>query len=48
MRVSIETPSFAPAAEFEHRQQVLSAMTGDQSEAALSFVEERDPRYANR
>ena len=46
--VAMETPSLAASVEFENRQQVLSALTEDQSEAALSFLEKRAPRYANR
>jgi enoyl-CoA hydratase len=44
----METPSLAASVEFENRQQVLSAMTEDQPEAALSFLEKRAPQYANR
>ena len=46
--VALETPSLAATVEFENRQQVLSALTEDQPEAALSFLEKRAPRYANR
>jgi enoyl-CoA hydratase len=48
MWVAMETPSLAASVEFENRQQVLSAMTEDQPEATLSFLEKRAPRYANR
>jgi enoyl-CoA hydratase/carnithine racemase len=48
MWVALETPSLAATVEFENRQQVLSALTEDQPEAALSFLEKRAPRYANR
>jgi enoyl-CoA hydratase/carnithine racemase len=48
MWVATETPSLAASVEFENRQQVLSALTEDQPEAALSFLEKRAPRYANR
>jgi enoyl-CoA hydratase len=48
MWVALETPSLAASVEFENRQQVLSALTEDQPEAALSFLEKRAPRYANR
>jgi enoyl-CoA hydratase len=48
MWVAMETPSLAASVEFENRQQVLSALTEDQPEAALSFLEKRAPRYANR
>lgn len=46
--VAMETPSLAASVEFENRQQVLSALTEDQPEATLSFLEKRAPRYANR
>jgi enoyl-CoA hydratase len=46
--VAMQTPSLAASVEFENRQQVLSALTEDQPEAALSFLEKRAPRYANR
>jgi enoyl-CoA hydratase/carnithine racemase len=48
MWVALETPALAATVEFENRQQVLSALTEDQPEAALSFLEKRPPRYANR
>ena len=48
MWVAVETPSLAASVEFENRQQVLSALTDDQPEAALSFLEKRAPKYANR
>jgi enoyl-CoA hydratase/carnithine racemase len=48
MWVALETPSLAATVEFENRQQVLSALTEDQPEAALSFLQKRAPRYANR
>jgi enoyl-CoA hydratase len=48
MWVAMETASLAASIEFENRQQVLSALTEDQSEAALSFLEKRAPKYANR
>jgi enoyl-CoA hydratase len=48
MWVALETPSLAASVELENRQQVLSALTDDQPEAARSFLEKRPPRYANR
>ena len=48
MWVALETPSLAATVEFENRQQVLSALTEDQPEAARSFLDKRPPRYANR
>jgi enoyl-CoA hydratase len=48
MWLATETPSLAASIELENRQQVLSALTEDQPEAALSFLEKRAPRYANR
>jgi enoyl-CoA hydratase/carnithine racemase len=44
MWLATETPSLAASIELENRQQVLSALTEDQSEAALSFLEKRAPR----
>jgi enoyl-CoA hydratase len=48
MWAALEMASLATSIEFENRQQVLSALTEDQPEAALSFLEKRPPRYANR
>lgn len=48
MWTALETPSLAAAVELENRQQVLAALTEDQPEAALSFLEKRAPKYANR
>jgi enoyl-CoA hydratase/carnithine racemase len=48
MWLALETPALAATVEFENRQQVLSALTEDQPEAALSFLQKRAPRYANR
>jgi enoyl-CoA hydratase/carnithine racemase len=48
MWLATETPSLAASVELENRQQVLSALTDDQPEAALSFLEKRPPKYANR
>ena len=48
MRLATETPSLAASIQFENRQQVPSALTEDQPEAALSVLEEHAPRYANR
>jgi enoyl-CoA hydratase/carnithine racemase len=48
MWLATETPSLAASVELENRQQVLSALTEDQPEAALSFLEKRAPKYANR
>jgi enoyl-CoA hydratase len=48
MWTALETPSLAASMELENRQQVLSALTEDQAEAALSFLEKRDPQYVNR
>ena len=48
MWTALETPSLAASVELENRQQVLSALTEDQPEAALSFLEKRPPKYANR
>ena len=48
MWTAAETPSLAASVELENRQQVLAALTEDQSEAALSFLEKRAPVYLNR
>ncbi len=48
MAVGLQMPSLRASIEFENRQQVLSAMTEDQQEAARSFLEKRPPQYANR
>lgn len=43
MWLSLEMPSFDTAVEFENRQQVLTSVTVDQSEAMAAFVEKRSP-----
>ena len=48
MWTALETPSLAASIELENRQQVLTALTEDQPEAALSFLEKRAPKYLNR
>jgi enoyl-CoA hydratase len=48
MWLSLEMPSFDTAVEFENRQQVLTSVTADQSEAMTAFVEKRSPTYENR
>jgi len=48
MWIALETPSLADAIEFENRQQVLTAMTEDQSEAAAAFLAKRPPSYGYR
>ncbi|MEE2057254.1 enoyl-CoA hydratase/isomerase family protein [Rhodococcus artemisiae] len=48
MWLSLEMPSFDTAVEFENRQQVLTSVTADQSEAMTAFVEKRSPIYENR
>jgi enoyl-CoA hydratase len=48
MWISLETPSFHAAVEFENRQQIITAMTQDQSEAAAAFMEKRPPTYRYR
>jgi enoyl-CoA hydratase len=48
MWAAMETLSLAESIEFENHQQVLRALTEDQPEAALSFLEKRAPRYTNR
>jgi enoyl-CoA hydratase/carnithine racemase len=48
MWISLETPSFHAAVEFENRQQLITAMTADQSEAAAAFMEKRAPNFRYR
>ncbi|MCK8669824.1 enoyl-CoA hydratase/isomerase family protein [Rhodococcus sp. NPDC003382] len=48
MWLSLEIPSFDTAVEFENRQQALTSVTADQSEAMTAFVEKRSPVYGNR
>lgn len=44
--MSLEIPSFDAAVELENRQQVLTALTDDQSEAMRAFRERRPPATA--
>jgi enoyl-CoA hydratase len=48
MWLSLEIPSFDAAVELENRQQVLTALTHDQSEAMAAFRDGRKPKYSNR
>jgi enoyl-CoA hydratase/carnithine racemase len=48
MWTALETPSFSASVEFENRQQVLTAMTDDQAEAAAAFLGKRAPSYHYR
>ena len=48
MWLALEIPSFDAAVELENRQQVLTAMTDDQTEAMTAYVEKRAPEYRNR
>jgi enoyl-CoA hydratase/carnithine racemase len=48
MWTALEIPSFAASIEFENRQQVLTAMTDDQAEAAAAFLGKRRPDYHDR
>jgi enoyl-CoA hydratase len=47
MWLSLEIPSFDAAVELENRQQVLTALTRDQSEAMAAFRDGRKPKYVN-
>jgi enoyl-CoA hydratase len=47
MWLSLEIPSFDAAVELENRQQVLTALTRDQSEAMAAFRDGRKPKYSN-
>jgi len=46
--VALQSGSLRDVIEFENRQQVLTAMTDDYREAIDSYLEKRDPHYANR
>ncbi len=48
MWLALETPNLRAAIEFENRQQMITAMTEDQSEAAAAFLEKRPPVYRHR
>lgn len=48
MWTALEIPSFSATVEFENRQQVLTAMTDDQAEAAAAFLGKRRPDYRYR
>ena len=48
MWIALETPSLADTIEFENRQQALTAMTEDQSEAVAAFLAKRPPSYRYR
>ncbi|MEU9024966.1 enoyl-CoA hydratase-related protein [Actinomadura sp. NPDC048394] len=48
MWLSLEIPSFDAAVELENRQQVLTMMTADQTEAMTAYMEKRAPDYGNR
>ncbi|MGY2084022.1 enoyl-CoA hydratase/isomerase family protein [Blastococcus sp. SYSU DS0539] len=48
MWISLETPSFSAAVEFENRQQVITALTADAREATSAFLAKRPPVYRRR
>lgn len=48
MWTALETPSLSASVEFENRQQVVTAMTADQAEAAAAFLGKRPPIYNYR
>jgi enoyl-CoA hydratase len=48
MWMALETPGFSASVEFENRQQIVSAITEDQTEAAQAFLAKRSPRYRYR
>jgi len=48
MWAALELPSLATAIEFENRQQVITAMTADATEAQAAFLGKRAPRYEHR
>jgi len=45
---ALETPGFRTAVEFENRQQLLTALTEDQTEAQAAFMEKRPAAYNRR
>jgi enoyl-CoA hydratase len=45
---ALETPGFDAAVDFENRQQVISALTQDQTEATAAFLGKREPVYRYR
>ncbi|MEE3849339.1 enoyl-CoA hydratase/isomerase family protein [Gordonia sp. LSe1-13] len=48
MWAAVESNSFAATVEFENRQQMITAMTADRSEATAAFLEKRRPEYRRR
>jgi enoyl-CoA hydratase/carnithine racemase len=48
MWLALEIPSFDAMIEMENRQQILTAQTGDASEAMAAYVGRRAPDYGNR
>jgi enoyl-CoA hydratase/carnithine racemase len=48
LSVALQSPSLQDVIEFENRQQVLTAMTGDYREAIDSYLGKRPPKYSNR
>lgn len=48
MWLALELPSLRAGIEFENRQQIITALTEDQPEAARAFLEKRDPIYRHR
>lgn len=48
LNVSIDAPSLEAAMAVEDRHQSLLALTEDAQEAALAFLEKRDPQYHDR
>jgi len=45
---ALETPSFDACVEFENRQQILTGLTADRTEATEAFLAKRPPRYRDR
>jgi enoyl-CoA hydratase/carnithine racemase len=48
MWLGLEIASFDSVVELENRQQVLTALTEDQTEAQNAFVQKRSPSYQDR
>ena len=48
MWAAVESNSFSATVEFENRQQMITAMTDDRTEATAAFLEKRRPEYRRR
>jgi enoyl-CoA hydratase len=48
MWAAVESNSFTATVQFENRQQMITAMTDDRTEATAAFLEKRAPEYRRR